>query len=191
MLYQALNALMIVTTLGSFAASIGLLYISSLNYPGGEALRRLHELTVPENDTHINIYLDNFACQTGVTRFQQLRPLWVYDKTENVTTLHDVAFWQQFDYVLAEHTERVIGNWKPIDTVTGYAGVSFRPEEDDDILPVSHSYGQSLKRLKDVYVAVSLFARQKLTKGYWPAVRTEPRIYILQRENLVMAEVHS
>lgn len=191
MLYRVLNMLMELTTLGCFAASIGLLYISSLNYPGGEALHRLHEMTVAEKDTHVNVYLDNLACQTGVTRFQQVRPLWVYDKTENETTLHDVAFWQQFDYVLAEHPERVIGNWKPIDTVTGYAGVSFRPGEDDEILPIPHSYGKSLRKLKDAYVAASLVVRQRLTRGYWPAIRTEPRIYILQRENPMMGQAQS
>lgn len=191
MLYRALNLLMILTTLVSFAASMGLLYVSSLNYPGGAALQRFHALTVPEKDNRIHVYLDNLACQTGVTRFQQIRPSWVYDKTENETTLHDVAFWQQFDYVLAEHPERVIGNWKPIDTVTGYAGLSLRPGEDDDVLPLSSSYGKLMPRLKDVYVAFSLFIRRNVTKGYWPAVRTEPRIYILQRENLMMAQAQS
>lgn len=188
MLYRALNLLMIATTLVSFAVSMGLLYISSLNYPGGEALHRLHELTASEKDTHVNVYLDNLACQTGVTRFQQIRPLWVYDKTENGTTLHDVAFWPQFDYVLAEHPERVIGSWKPIDVVTGYAGVTLRPEDDDDILPLPSSYGPVLKQMKDLYIPASLFMRQKVTRGYWPAVRTEPRMYILQKENLVMAQ---
>lgn len=187
LLHRGLTVLMAVTTLGSLAISIALLYISSLNYPGGEALHRLHKLTEVERDTRITVYLDNLACQTGVTLFQQIRPLWRYDKTENETTLHDVAFWQQFDYVLAEHPERVIGNWKPIDTVTGYAGLSLRPGEDDEVLPLSHSNGAGLRRLKDAYATISLFARQRLTKGYWPAVRTEPKIYVLKREKLVMA----
>ena len=190
-LYAAFNILMMATTLASFAASIGLLYVSSLNYPGGDALQRLHTLAEPEKNTHINVYLDNLACQTGVTRFQQVNPLWVYDKTENETTLHNVAFWQQFDYVLAEHPERVIGNWKPIDIVTGYAGVTLQPGEDDDVLPLPASYGKNLAVLKDLYVKISLFARQKLTKGYWPAIRTEPRIYVLQREHPVMAQAQS
>lgn len=190
-IYEALNALMIVTTLGSFVASLALLYISSLNYPGGEALHRLHELTTPEENAPMNVYLDNLACQTGVTRFQQIRPLWKYDKTENETTLLDVAFWQHFDYVLAEHPERVIGNWRPIDTISGYSGVTLRPGEDDDVLPLSHNYESSLRYLKDLYTTVSLFARQKLTKGFWPAIKTEPRIYILQREHPAVAQAPS
>lgn len=191
MLYAALNSLMITTTLASFVASIGLLYISSLNYPGGDALQRLHTLAEPERDTRINVYLDNLACQTGVTRFQQINPLWVYDKTENETTLHNVAFWQPFDYVLAEHPERVIGNWKPIDIATGYAGVLLRPGEDDDVLPLPASYGKNLAALKEVYVRISLLARQKFTQGYWPTIRTEPRIYVLQREHPIMAQAQS
>jgi len=127
LLYTALSWALVLSTLASFAASSGLLYISSLNYPGGQALHRLHQLTQAEASTareqHVKVYMDNLACQTGVTRFQQIRPDWTYDKTEDPETLLDPMFWQQFDYVLAETPERVIGSWDPVEVVEGFAGM--------------------------------------------------------------------
>jgi len=117
--YRLLSLGLVLSTIGSFALSGGLLYISSLNYPGGEALHKLHQL-VPEDG--VRVHMDNLACQTGVTRFQEVRPTWLYDKTEGEQL--DPMFWQQFDYVLAESPERVIGSWQPIATAEGYAGIS-------------------------------------------------------------------
>lgn len=123
LMYRLLSLALVTSTLASFALSGGLLYVSSLNYPGGEALHKLHEL-VPANETGIRVHMDNLACQTGVTRFQEDRPTWMYDKTEGEQL--DPMFWQQFDYVLAESPERVIGSWQPVAIIEGYAGVSVR-----------------------------------------------------------------
>lgn len=180
--YRVLSTAMIVFTLGSFITSLGLLYISSLNYPGGEALHRLHELTPAQKNEHAHVYMDNLACQTGVSRFQQIRPSWTYDKTENETTLLDPIFWEQFDYVLAEEPQRVIGSWKPVEVIGGFAGISIRPGEDDDVLPLPAAYRTYLSALKELYSSAALFVRRKFTKGYWPAIRMAPKIYILQKE---------
>ena len=72
----------------NFLASSSLLYVSSLNYPGGQAIRSLHQLEadmIGSNTNHLNIHLDVLACQTGVSRFTQEVPGWLYDKTENLT----------------------------------------------------------------------------------------------------------
>ncbi|TKA82866.1 hypothetical protein B0A55_00979 [Friedmanniomyces simplex] len=123
LLYQALALGLVLSTMGSFAISMVLLYISSLNYPGGNALRILHDMVPAESG--VRVYMDNLACQTGVTRFQEIRPMWLYDKTEyEEETLLDPLFWQGYDYVLAEHPERVIGSWVPEAVIEGYAGVS-------------------------------------------------------------------
>ena len=186
--YRLLNLLTIVSTIASFLTSLGLLYISSLNYPGGEALHRLHERTVADKNETISVYMGNLACQTGITRFQQIRPTWIYDKTENETLLLDPVFWQQFDYVLAEDPLRVIGNWEPIEIVGGFAGVSLRPKDDEDILPLPSGYGQTLKRVKGIYTSVALALSRSLTRGYWPTIKMQPKIYILQREPSRMAQ---
>ena len=182
LLYRMLNLLMIISTVISLFTSFVLLYVSSLNYPGGEALHRLHERTIAENDEAVRIHIGNLACQTGVTRFQQIRPTWIYDKTENETLLLDPMFWQQFDYILAEEPQRVIGIWEPIDVVNGLSGITLRPGDEDDILPLPTAYGKWLHRLKQSYSSLALTLRQNITRGYWPAIKMEPKIYILQKE---------
>lgn len=123
LVYLALSVSIILSTIASFLLSGALLYISSLNYPGGEALRTLHAL-VPAGEVNVSVHMDNLACQTGVTRFLQTRPTWVYDKTEGEHL--DPMFWQQFDYVLAEQPERVIGSWQPLAVIEGYSGLALR-----------------------------------------------------------------
>ena len=182
MLYQAAGALLVLSTLGSATASAGLLYISSLNYPGGHALAQLHDLTASQANSNISVYLDNLACQTGVTRFQQIRPTWNYDKTEDEETLLDPMFWQQFDYVIAEEPRRTIGSWEPIATQVGYAGLTLKPEAAADVLPMPSSPQGSWKLMHDAYNGIAGLARTRLTKGYWPAVRTQPKLYLLRKQ---------
>ncbi|KAL1671841.1 Alg9-like mannosyltransferase family-domain-containing protein [Schizophyllum commune] len=99
----AFGRLMYLIALGALglnaAATIFVFVPSSIhNYPGGEALARLHELVYPNVPVHVHI--SNYAAQTGATLFQHERappyPEWVddedlparpwtYDKTEGVT----------------------------------------------------------------------------------------------------------
>lgn len=75
------SQLIILSVIGSLAASTVMLGVSSLNYPGGEALFRLHEL-VARSGTHsgelmkgsVSVHMDVLACMTGVSRFQQDSP---------------------------------------------------------------------------------------------------------------------
>ena len=169
---RVLSILIILSIIGSFVASTIMLGISSLNYPGGEALFKLHQIVASSNSSSssgeqtkavVNVHMDVLACMTGVSRFQQdfptppfshyLNPFTTlllpsnpntnttstsptspdtassppikcrYDKTEDAATLLDLLFWTRFDYVLAERPETVIGKWKVVDTVYGYAGI--------------------------------------------------------------------
>lgn len=193
-LYRALSVFLVITTLASALTSAVLLYISSLNYPGGEALYVLHDIAGAESGRNVHVYMDNLACQTGVTRFQQIYSEWAYDKTEDEETLLDPMFWQQFDYVLAEKPERVVGSWEPTEVVRGYAGVTLKPEPDADVLPLPASpfaalHGTPLHRLQDIlrvlqqmYNSMARYLRHKVTKGYWPAVKMEPRLYVLKKQ---------
>jgi len=187
-LYRVLSLGLVGSTLLSSAGSLGLLYISSLNYPGGEALTRLHEMVPSSHQSQTWVYMDNLACQTGVTRFleKDAGSKFMYDKTENQTTLLDPGFWQKFDYVLAEDPKRIIGSWEVIDTVYGYSGIGFgRLAVDQDSAPAFPARGivaQPLNILLQVYNNIARTASQKLTGGRWPIVKMEPKIHILRSQ---------
>ena len=135
--YRVLSLCLVASTLGSFGASFAMLAISRLNYPGAEALNRLHTIADGSKRT-IDVHMDTLTCMTGVTHFLENpspkdilnATVWRYDKTEDTDRLLDPAFWLKFDYALAESPERVIGKWEVVDTVEGYIGlVLLKPGE--------------------------------------------------------------
>ncbi|KAH8905318.1 hypothetical protein BR93DRAFT_960379 [Coniochaeta sp. PMI_546] len=80
LLLRLTSILLVVSVLASFAASIAMSYISSLNYPGGEALAHLRwqfEGTPasgtpgyePEQPREVHVHADVLSCMTGVTLF--------------------------------------------------------------------------------------------------------------------------
>ncbi|GAB7341444.1 hypothetical protein MBLNU457_7684t2 [Dothideomycetes sp. NU457] len=199
-LYQFLSLVLVLSTLASLVASLFLLFISSLNYPGGAALVRLHALALADNATiPVNVYMDNLACQTGVTRFLQMHtlqvdghnPAWRYDKTENETMLLTPDFWSNFDYVLAEDPARVIGKWEVLDTVYGYAGIGLRPEavgmdaegqaaKAKRMLPGLH---ERLAGPYEQFVGIAT----RFTGGRWPVIKMRPMVHVLRRQGDKMA----
>lgn len=67
------------SVIATFAGSLAMALISANNYPGGEALSRLHAL-IPKYSpgTHrggLTVHLDVPVCMTGATRFLQHAPL--------------------------------------------------------------------------------------------------------------------
>ncbi len=201
--YRSLSLLLVASTLASFIASFGMLFVSRLNYPGAEALDRLHALA--SNDTGVvKVHMDTLACMTGVTRFMQKPPpvlsdesaaFWVYDKTEDEQRLLDPLFWEGFDYALAEKPEQVIGRWDVLETVEAFAGVGIvKPDEDvDDGLLGSRagsperSGGQNGNQvnIKDpdrLLKHIEVLVRKHITQGWWVKFKMEPRIQILKKE---------
>lgn len=160
MFYRILSLAVVGSTLASFGVSCAMLAISRLNYPGAEALRRVHEWGSPsqyngiQTGNVISLHMDTLSCTTGITRFlektpqlspsggliNQSEPVWRYDKTEDPEQLLDPLFWDQFDYVLSERPEKVIGKWEILDTVYGFTGITVvhhvgderEDEEEDD-----------------------------------------------------------
>lgn len=141
--------------LACFAASTFKLLISSLNYPGGEALSTLHSI-LDQNSSLIHnvngqgtvhIHMDVLSCMTGISRFQQyptvglnmngtldldhapliagIPTLITYDKTEESDELLDPLWWNTFDYALMEDPGKALGYWETIGVVYAYAGLEF------------------------------------------------------------------
>lgn len=206
--YQLLSLSLVASVLASFAASFAMLAVSRLNYPGADALNRLHALACNETGV-VTVHMDTLSCMTGVTRFMELPPpvlgdeegaFWVYDKTEDERKLLDPVFWEGFDYVLAERPERVIGSWEVLEIVYGYAGIGVvRPGEDMKkgaewkvveqicrraIVAVreQRDFGRLGYCTRSVYGRVKGVARERVTRGWWVQMKMEPRIRILRRE---------
>jgi len=133
LLYGFGSLLLLGSIVASFLASTSMLLISSLNYPGGDALTQLHSIIKqehpsPSSNTTLNIHMDVLSCMTGITLFQQTSELsptlhLTYDKTEDSPDLLDPAFWEKFDYALMEEPGKAIGKWEVVRTVFAYAGI--------------------------------------------------------------------
>lgn len=98
------------------------LHISYYNYPGGQAMLKLHEL-VPSS-TEVHLHIDVYPAQTGVSRFLELNPNWIYNKTENIDKLS--SEYSQFSHLLIEHKDEKFFNYRfeVLDTVFTYSWFS-------------------------------------------------------------------
>ena len=205
--YRVLSLSLVASTMASFVVSFGMLAVSRLNYPGADALDRLHFLA--SNETGIvRVHMDTLACTTGVTRFMEKPPpllddenaaFWVYDKTEDEQKLLDPLFWQAFDYALSERPERAIGGWEVLETVDGFSGMGIvkpgkgsRKETIDFqfLRKFWHNSKWNWAGARDLQnLGAALWnggfedlMRRYVTGGWWLKPKMEPRIRILRRE---------
>ncbi|KAH8676656.1 glycosyltransferase family 22 protein [Tricladium varicosporioides] len=174
LIYRLGSLMLITSVLGSFLASTAMLLISSLNYPGGDAISSLHKIirrtpwasSSPSVDFEtIDIHMDVLSCMTGVTHFLEIpspstspsklslingRPTLIhYDKTEDKEILLEPSFWGRFDYALMEEPEKAIGKWDIIETIYAYAGIEFLRPGDGS------SFSENMER---VYAANNITA---------------------------------
>ena len=144
-LYLILSIGLMISIIASFSVSFMMLTLSAANYPGGQALTRLHEIANVSTDA-VRVHVDNLGYQTGAVHFVEiglLRPahanksdvgnssntVWLYDKRDDPALLSDPAYWSNFDYALAEYPEDVLGSsWTPVGAVYAYAGIGFAEE---------------------------------------------------------------
>ncbi|BFZ61963.1 Dol-P-Man:Man(7)GlcNAc(2)-PP-Dol alpha-1,6-mannosyltransferase [Saitoella coloradoensis] len=120
--------------LGSIAAALSVPFtlalallmglISSLNYPGGHALARLHSLSHSTSSAS-RMWMDVATCMTGASRFGQKEAEgWWYDKTEDEQRLLEEGFWEGVDWIITEDVGKFEGaEWEKVEAVRGYAGV--------------------------------------------------------------------
>ncbi|CAO2656746.1 Nn.00g055490.m01.CDS01 [Neocucurbitaria sp. VM-36] len=208
-IYAALSAALVASVAVSFAASTAILGISSLNYPGAEALKVLHNGIVHPPKRHFDVHFDNLACQTGVTRFLEShsgpqtvldvleaqdtlqKRTWAYDKTEDSTTLLDPMFWAKFDYVLAERPEKAIGSWAVVHVVYGFDGLRLLKPGEDSGSPVEPLYDISERvtvdedwtlKVANIWHILEGLLRESVLRGHWAEIRMEPKIRILRNQ---------
>ncbi|KAI1112051.1 Alg9-like mannosyltransferase family-domain-containing protein [Nemania sp. NC0429] len=195
----------------SFAISAALLVVSSLNYPGGEALEALKNLVAssPSPDLQTaSVHTDVLSCMTGVTLFgqnshwptttttntntnhdqdqdQDAAVSFTFDKTEDEPTLRNPLFWEQFDYVLAEDPAKPLGPWETIGVVEGFAGIEvLRPGSGPG--SSSAAAGDVERGADRVFGRAALLRRVRdrvrgFTGGWWVGPRTVPRVHILRK----------
>lgn len=90
----------------SLVFSLGFLYVSSLNYPGGNAMVKFNDMIVANNITNSTVHMSVPVCMTGATLFGELdHSLYgiQYDKTENATQLEKL--WPTFDYLITTESQ--------------------------------------------------------------------------------------
>jgi alpha-1,6-mannosyltransferase len=222
LMYFVLTVTLMGSVAASFVASCLFLGISSLNYPGGEALWELHQVverdTAVKNVGMVRVHMDVLSCMTGVSLFQQEHPtapfsdyisnllpsssskttetdeehkqvIWEYSKEENKTVLLNPEFWEQFDYVLTESPETVIGKWDVVSTIYGYAGIELlRPgvlsgPDHGSAEEVAEEIGladQNLAHISSKYEATRDVIR-RYSRGWWLGPRMEAKIKILKK----------
>ena len=110
--------------LSNFVITSSLIYVSMKNYPGGLAMESLHK-RVSLDGPPVHVHLDNLACQTGVSRFTQIQPEWIYNKTENLSASDKM----HFTHLVIEDREEglhenILENFDIIETISSFSGIS-------------------------------------------------------------------
>ncbi|SCU92897.1 LAFA_0F13564g1_1 [Lachancea sp. 'fantastica'] len=113
----------------SLAISIVFSIVSSLNYPGGEALAQFNNYVLENNIKGATVHMDVPACMTGITKFGELDEKFNihYDKTETLSAQRRA--WPTFDYLISAISEpkhfTVPGEnaWEPLHTTRAFSGI--------------------------------------------------------------------
>lgn len=132
---------------------------SARNYPGGQALRLLHELGAADaaaaaaQGRPLRVHIGVLPAMTGVSRFGELGPPWAYSKEEGLTVQQRAQ--RGFDFLLTDEPE-----------APGYAQLAAAP---------------GFRRLTLAARSPSALLRI-LLQGQLPVrIETEPRVYVLSR----------
>jgi alpha-1,6-mannosyltransferase len=201
-LYGLATAILSLSVIATFASSTLMLLLSSLNYPGGDALSQLYTITsshTTSSPPQLFIHADVLTCMTGLTLFGQnpqglplvlnptpsssSSPILFIDKTESSEELYHSYFWSQFDYVLMEDPSLVLGTWDTIGQIHSYDGIEIlRPGQTATITETSLEEGMKNDFLGHgaTIATVRNFVR-KYTGGWWIGPRMSPRIHIMKQ----------
>ncbi|AJT25685.1 ADE_G0046560.mRNA.1.CDS.1 [Saccharomyces cerevisiae] len=124
-------AILPLSIMTSFFISMAFLYISRMNYPGGEALTSFNDMIVEKNITNATVHISIPPCMTGVTLFGELNYDVYginYDKTENTTLLQEM--WPSFDFLITHEPtasqlpfeNKTTNHWELVNTTEMFTG---------------------------------------------------------------------
>ncbi|KAI8059375.1 Alg9-like mannosyltransferase family-domain-containing protein [Gilbertella persicaria] len=122
--YKGMLLILLGGTVVSFIISILMFQVSRLNYPGGEALLRLH--TIEKNEGHVSVHIDVEAAMTGVSLYGQTNKHWVYSKNESHQTQQDMIE-ARYTHLITAHPDRFDSKFKVLDVIYGLDKVTFVP----------------------------------------------------------------
>ena len=208
-IYQVLTVSLVASTMMSYLVSLVIAMVSSLNYPGADALQNFHAIALVDlseaqsihpavSGALINVHMDTLSCMTGITRFLEVKPIvlesygalnvtFSYDKTEDEATLLDPAFWATFDYVLTEKPERVIGAWEIVTTIQGLAAVGLMDIRKDnaEASPTYEAIGggpwSGLSPILLKWWRACEKLMRGLSGGRWVGMKLEDKIRVLRK----------
>ncbi|KND90188.1 putative Dol-P-Man:Man(7)GlcNAc(2)-PP-Dol alpha-1,6-mannosyltransferase, partial [Tolypocladium ophioglossoides CBS 100239] len=201
-LYRLATLALALSVIATFAGSMAMLLLSSLNYPGGDALAQLYAIARADSSspTTVTVHADVLNCMTGLTLFGQnhvglplaLRgqllpatdlvatPVFLFDKTEESRELKQPSFWRKMDYALMEDPTLALGNWKTVGVVHGYDGIEVLKPGADEADPEGSRQRHRVLGL-GASVTKARNTVRKLTGGWWVGPRMAPRIHIMKR----------
>ncbi|KAL1894318.1 Dol-P-Man:Man(7)GlcNAc(2)-PP-Dol alpha-1,6-mannosyltransferase [Ceratocystis pirilliformis] len=184
--YTIFAAALCLSVLLSAVASAAMLFVSSLNYPGGDALASLYKLARddPYAPAKPLVHTNLLSCMTGVTRFGENprgipmneMPMYglMFDKTEDERLRNNALFWDRFDYILTEVDTTPPGHWDLMAVVRGYEGVEvLKPGMPEDA-------GYEVVGKGELVSLIREWVRDK-TGGWWIGPRMVDKINILRR----------
>lgn len=116
--------LIFVIMLGSLLMSLGCTIISFMasyeNYPGGYALKKLHQIGSLVNNTNEQwVHIDTFSAMNGISRFCENDFPWRYSKEEGIEQEEYSS--RNFTYLIDEHSD--IYGYKCLFTQNGFSRV--------------------------------------------------------------------
>ncbi|PKA58896.1 Dol-P-Man:Man(7)GlcNAc(2)-PP-Dol alpha-1,6-mannosyltransferase [Apostasia shenzhenica] len=117
--------LVFIMMLGSMLVSLGcsaIMFMASYNnYPGGYALKALHQIGDSKNLAGKLIHIDSFTAMNGISRFSEEHP-WRYSKEEGIA-LHNYGN-RNFSFLLDEHP--FIDGYKCLFAIEGFSRIHFQ-----------------------------------------------------------------
>lgn len=167
---KILLLIVLLSVIISTCLSILMGFISSFNYPGGEAISFVND-HISSNYNYNNstlVHMDVASCMSGISKFVELHdPNISFDKTENeVDLLH---IWDDIDYLVTEINIQLTGNsTKVFDKALAYSSKDWKlihiseKFESITILPLIYLIQEQKKDTSAIITLVSTILAEAL-----------------------------